>query len=203
MPPDAEVLAKGLERRFSFFAAPDSPETCLLRIPVCSKPLSCNVFRRCSIWLHPPRSGPASIAKPWVTDFGFARSETDATLTVSGDLLGTVRYMSPEQALAKRIVVDHRTDVYSLGVNGLIERAQRTIGEALEEEDLETYHRAVRAIDKVIAWYNEERLHSALGFLRPIDYYRGDPAALHEERRRKMARARRRRKDRRPQLGLL
>ena len=53
--------------------------------------------------------------KPWVTDFGLARIETDATLTVSGDLLGTVRYMSPEQALAKRIVVDHRTDVYSLG----------------------------------------------------------------------------------------
>lgn len=53
--------------------------------------------------------------KPWVTDFGLARIETDATLTISGDLLGTVRYMSPEQALAKRIVVDHRTDVYSLG----------------------------------------------------------------------------------------
>jgi serine/threonine-protein kinase len=54
--------------------------------------------------------------KPWVTDFGLARIENDATLTVTGDLLGTVRYMSPEQALAKRIVVDHRTDVYSLGV---------------------------------------------------------------------------------------
>jgi tetratricopeptide (TPR) repeat protein len=54
--------------------------------------------------------------KPWITDFGLARIETNATLTISGDLLGTVRYMSPEQALAKRIVVDHRTDVYSLGV---------------------------------------------------------------------------------------
>jgi tetratricopeptide (TPR) repeat protein len=54
--------------------------------------------------------------KPWITDFGLARIDSDATLTISGDLLGTVRYMSPEQALAKRIVVDHRTDVYSLGV---------------------------------------------------------------------------------------
>jgi serine/threonine protein kinase len=54
--------------------------------------------------------------KAWVTDFGLARIESDATLTISGDLLGTVRYMSPEQALARRVVVDHRTDVYSLGV---------------------------------------------------------------------------------------
>jgi WD40 repeat protein len=54
--------------------------------------------------------------KAWVTDFGLARVETDATLTISGDVLGTIRYMSPEQALADRAVVDHRTDIYSLGV---------------------------------------------------------------------------------------
>ncbi len=52
----------------------------------------------------------------WITDFGLARLEADAGMTMTGDLLGTLRYMSPEQALAKRVVVDHRTDVYSLGV---------------------------------------------------------------------------------------
>jgi WD40 repeat protein/serine/threonine protein kinase len=52
----------------------------------------------------------------WVTDFGLARLGSDAGLTMTGDLLGTMRYMSPEQALAKRVAVDGRSDVYSLGV---------------------------------------------------------------------------------------
>ncbi len=53
--------------------------------------------------------------KLWVADFGLARFGTDAGLTASGDLLGTLRYMSPEQALAKHGLVDHRADVYALG----------------------------------------------------------------------------------------
>jgi tetratricopeptide (TPR) repeat protein len=50
-----------------------------------------------------------------VTDFGLARSAADTGLTMTGDVLGTLRYMSPEQALAKHNLVDHRTDVYGLG----------------------------------------------------------------------------------------
>ena len=51
----------------------------------------------------------------WIADFGLARCQNDANLTTTGDLVGTVRYMSPEQALAKRGLIDHRTDIYSLG----------------------------------------------------------------------------------------
>lgn len=53
--------------------------------------------------------------KLYVTDFGLARIEADAGMTLTGDILGTLRYMAPEQALAKRVVIDHRADVYSLG----------------------------------------------------------------------------------------
>jgi serine/threonine protein kinase len=51
----------------------------------------------------------------WVTDFGLAQFHADAALTLTGDLVGTLRYMSPEQARLPRIL-DHRTDIYSLGL---------------------------------------------------------------------------------------
>jgi serine/threonine-protein kinase len=57
-----------------------------------------------------------AFGKIWITDFGLARFQADVGLTMTGDLVGTLRYMSPEQALAKRVIVDHRTDIYSLGV---------------------------------------------------------------------------------------
>ena len=49
----------------------------------------------------------------WVTDFGLARRLADPGLTHHDSLLGTPRYMSPEQARTGSI--DGRTDVYSLG----------------------------------------------------------------------------------------
>ena len=51
----------------------------------------------------------------WVADFGLARLESDAGVTLTGDLLGTLRYMSPEQAAGKPGMVDYRTDIHALG----------------------------------------------------------------------------------------
>ena len=51
----------------------------------------------------------------WVSDFGLARVQADSGLTTTGGVLGTARYMSPEQTLGERGVVDHRSDIYSLG----------------------------------------------------------------------------------------
>ena len=51
----------------------------------------------------------------WITDFGLARTGVHTTITVTGDVLGTARYMSPEQAGGGIGGLDERTDVYSLG----------------------------------------------------------------------------------------
>lgn len=79
--------------------------------------------------------------------------------------------------------------------NGIIERSNRTLREALDGQELTDLLQARDVIAEIVRWYNEERLHSAVGYLRPIDCYRGDPARLHEQRRRKMAEARHRRRE--------
>ncbi|MCL1918172.1 MAG: Stk1 family PASTA domain-containing Ser/Thr kinase [Peptococcaceae bacterium] len=49
-----------------------------------------------------------------VTDFGIARAATSATLTHTGDIIGSVHYLSPEQA--RGAIVTEQSDIYSLGI---------------------------------------------------------------------------------------
>ncbi|HVS17208.1 MAG TPA: bifunctional serine/threonine-protein kinase/formylglycine-generating enzyme family protein [Planctomycetota bacterium] len=51
-----------------------------------------------------------------LADFGLAKSEAFGALSRTAEVRGTPHYMSPEQVRALRGGVDHRTDVYSLGV---------------------------------------------------------------------------------------
>lgn len=53
---------------------------------------------------------------PLLVDFGLARDERMGDLTLSSEIQGTPHYMSPEQARISDEKIDHRTDVYSLGV---------------------------------------------------------------------------------------
>ncbi|MCA8949260.1 MAG: protein kinase [Planctomycetes bacterium] len=54
--------------------------------------------------------------KPVLLDFGLAQLADEARITRAGDFVGTVQYASPEQVSPAALAVDHRTDVYSLGV---------------------------------------------------------------------------------------
>lgn len=57
--------------------------------------------------------------KPRVLDFGLAKtgdSGDATTLSVTGHVMGTLNYMSPEQAIGANRTIDPRSDVYSLGV---------------------------------------------------------------------------------------
>jgi tetratricopeptide (TPR) repeat protein len=54
--------------------------------------------------------------RPKVTDFGLAKITDESALSETGDFAGTYFYMSPEQVLARRMGIDHRTDIFSLGV---------------------------------------------------------------------------------------
>jgi eukaryotic-like serine/threonine-protein kinase len=49
-----------------------------------------------------------------ITDFGIARMRTNDVKTMTGMILGSPKYMSPEQVAGRR--TDHRSDLFSLGV---------------------------------------------------------------------------------------
>jgi len=80
--------------------------------------------------------------------------------------------------------------------NGRIERYHRSVREeAFGDDEKEDYYQARDLLDQWVKYYNQERLHSALNYLRPVDYYMGNPEVLMAERKKKLTNAKARRKD--------
>ncbi|HEX6863108.1 MAG TPA: serine/threonine-protein kinase, partial [Thermoanaerobaculia bacterium] len=64
--------------------------------------------------LKPPNVLVNREGRAWITDFGVARSLHDRGPTRTGSVIGTLAYLSPEQARGE--VVDGRSDLYALGI---------------------------------------------------------------------------------------
>ncbi len=67
--------------------------------------------------------------------------------------------------------------------------------EAFGDREVEDLYQARDLLRQWVKYYNEERLHSALNYLCPVDYYEANLEALLTERKRKMTAATARRKD--------
>jgi putative transposase len=80
--------------------------------------------------------------------------------------------------------------------NGRMERYHRSVREeAFGDGEVEGFYQGRELLGEWVRYYNEERLHSALKYLRPVDYYRGNPEALLAERERKLKAAAAKRKE--------
>lgn len=122
----------------------------------------------------------------WVTDFGLAQIEAQTDLTLTGDIIGTLRYMSPEQALAQRGIVDHRSDIYSLGATLFELLTLRPMLEGDDRQELlqilaDDRTRLLRPINPAVPQDLETILLKAVSF-RPQDRY-GTAQALADDLR--------------------
>ncbi len=80
--------------------------------------------------------------------------------------------------------------------NGRIERYHRSVREeAFGDGEAEDFYQARDMLGQWVKYYVDERLHSALNYLCPVDYYRGNPEALIAERKSKLREAAARRRE--------
>lgn len=86
-------------------------------------------------------------------------------------------------------IADIKTRVAHPQSNGVVERLHRTHREEAGLVEDAGYHAALEQFERWAQYYNHQRPHSALKYLSPIDYYRGDPDARLAERSLKLGAA--------------
>ncbi len=80
--------------------------------------------------------------------------------------------------------------------NGRIERYHRSVREeGLADAEPRDLYEARQMVADWVEYYNGKRLHAGIQYLRPADYYRGNPEELIRERQRKLEEASRLRRD--------
>jgi len=111
-------------------------------------------------------------------------------------------YLSKEfkVVLSENGLGHHRIKPHCPEENGLIERMHRTLREELDGEALTNLLAAEKVLGRIVRRYNEVRLHSALAYLTPADYYRGNPMERYAARRTKLAQSRHQRKEKNLEL---
>ena len=96
--------------------------------------------------------------------------------------------------LVRDFELEHiRIRTYHPESNGKVERFHRSTREALDEIELRNLGRAREIIGRWVEFYNARRLHAALHYLPPAEYWAGDPEARIRERKEKLAEARKHR----------
>lgn len=99
------------------------------------------------------------------------------------------------QLVKRYTLTDIKTRKQHPESNGLIERYHRTLREeALRMAPPAGYYQATDLITRWVEFYNNQRLHSAIKYLRPVDYYRGNPDKLVKERLNKLTQAKMKRR---------
>lgn len=99
------------------------------------KPFTRDYFKRAAEWMYAVADGihlaheqglvhrdlkPGNLIvsdenRIMIADFGLVMNDHEENITRTGAIMGTLRYMSPEQALGNRVPIDRRSDIYSLG----------------------------------------------------------------------------------------
>ena len=88
-----------------------------------------------------------------------------------------------------------RTSPYYPQSNGKIERWHKTLkGDCIRPKTPLSLDDARRVVDRFVRYYNDTRLHSAIGYVTPKDRLSGHDQTIFCERKRKLNQARKRRR---------